>query len=141
MSTRSAIKSSLMAPCGMNCGICMGYLRDENRCPGCNSLGILRTSCSNCIIRNCEQLKKNNSRFCFDCEKYPCRRLRQLDNRYRTKYSMSMIENLNNIKRTGIRDFIRKEKVRWACPKCGGVICVHRSSCSKCGEKINIAFP
>jgi hypothetical protein len=22
----------LIAPCGMNCGICLGYLRDKNKC-------------------------------------------------------------------------------------------------------------
>jgi len=26
-----------------------------------------------------------NALFCCECEKYPCRRLKQLDNRYRTK--------------------------------------------------------
>ena len=135
------IKSSLIAPCGMNCGICMGHLREKNKCPGCNMLGIVRTSCTNCIIRNCERLKKSGSRFCFDCEKYPCRRLRKLDERYRTKYSMSMIDNLNNIKKFGIREFVRKEKARWACPKCGGVVCVHRSACSKCGNKVELVFP
>ena len=61
--------------------------------------------------------------------------------RYRTKYSMSMIDNLNNIKKFGIREFVRKEKARWACPKCGGVVCVHRSACSKCGNKVELVFP
>ncbi len=26
---------SLIAPCGMNCGICLAYLRTKNVCPGC----------------------------------------------------------------------------------------------------------
>jgi len=25
----------LIAPCGMNCSICVSYLRKERRCPGC----------------------------------------------------------------------------------------------------------
>ena len=29
------MKSELIAPCGMNCGICYGYLREKNKCPGC----------------------------------------------------------------------------------------------------------
>jgi hypothetical protein len=29
-----ALEPALVAPCGMNCGLCMGYLRDKNRCLG-----------------------------------------------------------------------------------------------------------
>ncbi len=25
----------LIAPCGMNCGTCLGYLREKNKCVGC----------------------------------------------------------------------------------------------------------
>lgn len=32
---RSFNKISLIAPCGMNCSICMAYLREKNKCPGC----------------------------------------------------------------------------------------------------------
>ena len=47
---------------------------------------------------------------------------------------MSMIENLENIEQQGIRKFVRNEKARWACPECGGIICVHRGFCSECGK-------
>jgi uncharacterized OB-fold protein len=46
-----------------------------------------------------------------------------------------MIENLEAIRMHGIRKFIKSEKERWTCSKCGGVICVHRGFCSKCGQK------
>jgi hypothetical protein len=74
-------------------------------------------------------------RYCFDCGKYPCDRLNQLDKRYRTNYGMSMIDNLNNIKQFGIRNFIRQERDRWTCPKCREIICVHEGSCIICGYK------
>ena len=36
MSTKTIIKSSLIAPCGMNCALCMARLiREKNQCPGC----------------------------------------------------------------------------------------------------------
>jgi hypothetical protein len=141
MNNGFVLKSSLIAPCGMNCGICAGYLRDKNKCPGCNETSVNKPRyCRKCIIKNCEQLKKNNLKYCFNCEKYPCKRLRQLDKRYRTKYSMSMIENLNNILEFGIREFIRNEKARWACSKCGGVVCVHNRTCIKCGNKREQVF-
>lgn len=58
-----------------------------------------------------------------------CDNLKHLDKRYRTKYAMSMIENLVNIKKHGIRYFIKNEKVRWSCPECNGSICVHDRKC------------
>ena len=48
---------------------------------------------------------------------------------------MSMIKNLKNIEKLGIRAFIKKEKIKWACSVCGGIICVHRGFCSKCGKE------
>lgn len=124
----------LIAPCGMNCGICMAYLREKNVCKGCwSKIGYKAKTCTNCIIKNCELLNKTESKFCYDCEKYPCLRLKQLDKRYRTKYKMSMIENLENIKKIGLLKFIQNENARWACKKCGSTICVHRKICFKCG--------
>lgn len=120
------------APCGMNCRICLAYLREKNKCSCCRGsdkgkpIGRL-----NCKIKHCENL---NSEFCFTCKEFPCKRLKNIDNRYRTKYSMSMIENLENIQKTGISNFIMNEKARWACPKCNGTICVHKGYCIKCGE-------
>ena len=29
------IPINLIAPCGMNCILCWGYIREKNRCPGC----------------------------------------------------------------------------------------------------------
>lgn len=130
------INNSLIAPCGMNCGICLGYLRDKNKCYGCRNDSLQKPEyCRRCIIINCELLSKTDSKFCYDCNKYPCRRLKQLDKRYRTKYHMSMIENLDFIKITGLDEFIEKEKNRWKCSSCGAVRCVHRDFCLVCKHK------
>ena len=134
MNTQSTIKSSLIAPCGMNCGICLAYLREKNKCNGCRGSDVDKpVTRVKCRIKTCYELKKNHSKFCFSCEDFPCTSLKSLDKRYRTKYGMSMIENLEDIKKIGIRKFTKNEKVRWACPKCGGVICVHRGHCHICG--------
>src|SRR5689334_14278289 len=134
----SSNKTTLIAPCGMNCGICMAYLRDKNKCSGCRetTLGkpVTRLECK---IKNCEFFQNTNSRYCFQCKKFPCNRLKHLDKRYRTKYSMSMIENLDNIREFGIRQFLRNEKERWACSECGGTICVHKAFCYSCGKSDN----
>ena len=131
------MKEELIAPCGMNCGICLGYLRQKNHCPGCRvNLANQSAYRGRCIIRNCEAIKTNRSGLCFECAAYPCRRLKQLDKRYRTKYAMSMIENLASIQEIGLAAFVEREKERWRCAKCGGTICVHRGYCYDCGERV-----
>ncbi len=128
--------TSLIAACGMNCGICMAYLRDKKKCPGCRGTDIDKPpSCLECKIKNCESIQNIKPGFCFQCEKFPCARLKHLDKRYRTRYGMSMIENLENIRELGIRKFVANEKLRWACPACGGTINVHRGYCCSCGKK------
>ena len=129
-------RTQLIAPCGMNCSVCMAHLREKRKCLGCHgedtSKSITRV---NCTIRNCQMIKQDQSKFCFKCVAYPCKRLKQLDRRYRTKYSMSMIENLEFIKEKGLDSFAEKENDRWRCKKCGGIICVHWGYCYQCGEE------
>jgi len=133
MVIRQEYDTKLIAPCGMNCGICMAYLRDKKVCPGCwQEQQTKSKSCINCIIKNCELLNKSEAKYCYDCIKYPCKRLKQLDKRYRTKYCMSMIENLEYIKESGLDKFIQKENNRWKCAQCGGTICVHKGYCIIC---------
>jgi len=48
---------------------------------------------------------------------------------------MSMLENLENIKKYGIRQFVKNENQRWACLKCDGTVSVHRGYCVNCGEQ------
>jgi hypothetical protein len=125
----------LIAPCGMNCGICLGYLREKNHCSGCrDDSKVYPQYCVSCIIKNCALLHETESGFCYECGKFPCRRLKQLDKRYRTRYRMSMLENLEFIRVKGVAAFIEKERIRWTCPGCGATICVHRSYCLNCRE-------
>ena len=125
-------KEMLIAPCGMNCGLCMAYLRTKNHCPGCRAAHNSRyKSIQHCIIRNCTKL---DSDFCMDCDGFPCARMKNLDKRYRTKYHMSMSANLNLIKDKGIQHFLSEESEKWTCPECGGTINVHRDVCSACGK-------
>ena len=135
-SKSESITSKLIAPCGMNCRLCRAYIREKNACPGCRGDDNLKPKTrALCRIKRCKMLKAADLRYCFDCGEYPCDRLDHLDIRYRTKYGMSMIDNLENIKQVGIRDFIKQEMSRWTCPKCGEIICVHEQNCIICGYK------
>jgi hypothetical protein len=123
----------LIAPCGMNCGICVAHLRTKNVCPGCRIKDPSKPKTrSDCSLSNCKVLSTTGSDFCYDCGEYPCKRLKHLDKRYRTKYRMSMIENLDSIKSLGLDKFLQNEQARWRCPECGGVICVHKGFCLNC---------
>ncbi len=133
----------LVAPCGMNCGVCVSYLAMQNNL---KQKGFAKSYCTGCLprgknctfmARNCNLVANGLVRFCYECRDFPCRRLRTLDERYQSKYHMSMIENLNYIKEHGIRKFLEKEAVKWQCPQCGGVICCHNGLCFNCSlEKL-----
>jgi hypothetical protein len=47
----------------------------------------------------------------FSCASFPCARLTHLDKRYRTKYGMRMLGNLESIRKFGVRYFIRAVSV------------------------------
>ena len=130
-------KKSQIAPCGMNCGTCIAYIREKNRCPGCRVLSENKAiSVQRCIITKCNYLEKTKSKFCYECEKYPCKRMKQLDKRYRTKYGTSFIDNLSMIKEKGIAYFLEFESKRRTCTNCGATLSVHRTYCLEC--KINL---
>ena len=81
------MRSELIAPCGMNCRLCMAFQRKKNKCIGCNSDDCTKPAyCLHCIIKNCVTIQNSSSGLCYECDKFPCRRLKQLDKRYRTKY-------------------------------------------------------
>jgi len=111
----------LIAPCGINCGICKAHLRKNSPCHGCNYVAQNRPKTrEHCRLRLCE---KRKGKFCCNCTEFPCDLLKRLDNRYRTRYGMSEIENLNFIRENGIKKFIEEEHKKWISNK--GILCVH----------------
>jgi hypothetical protein len=132
------VREELVAPCGMNCGLCANYLAMQYDlkkmgfhklyCAGCRPRG------ENCIYmrQKCDLLGNGLIGFCYECADFPCRRLKALDKRYRTFYHMSMIDNLAYIEEHGITGFIEKEAEKWQCPECGGVISCHNGICFRC---------
>jgi hypothetical protein len=130
----SEIKTIMIAPCGMNCALCIAYHREKNRCPGCLVEDTKKSKYrSTCIIKNCEYIDLNGrKKYCYICKEFPCQRMKQLDKRYSTKYGMSMIENQGYIKKHGIRKFVKNERGRWTCKHCGGLIVVHKEKCLYC---------
>lgn len=114
------MKSSFIAPCGMNCGLCLHYLRANNKCQGCSSGRKVNGGCIKCAIKLCKERKGG---YCFNCDKFPCDRLKRMDKRYQEKYQMSEIENLENIRKNGIEAFVASEEKKWV--NSDGTYCVH----------------
>ena len=114
------MKRELVASCGMNCGVCLHYLRKRNKCLGCFSGRKVNQRPIKCGIKLC---KDRHGEYCFNCDKFPCERLKRLDKRYRDKYGMSEIENLEYIRDKGLKKFLEKESKSWIFKK--GVFCVH----------------
>ena len=77
----------------------------------------------------------NERLLCSECSKFPCKRIKNLDKRYKTRYGESPIQNLQNIINIGEEAFIRVENEEWKCSQCGGLLCAHRDSCLNCGTR------
>ena len=99
MKLKPIIKSELIAPCGMNCAICMGHLRDKNKCPGCRKMSDGNSDyCKKCIIKHCDFLEEEKMKFCSDrCRRYPCARLKSLDKRNLSSAEAAIIEKIKII--------------------------------------------
>ncbi|AKM81285.1 MAG: hypothetical protein UT13_C0001G0324 [Candidatus Pacebacteria bacterium GW2011_GWF2_38_9] len=120
MDTKSTITPKLIAPCGMNCGLCFHHLKDKDKCPGCLSGRMVNKRCLNCAIKLCKERKGD---YCFDCDKFPCDRINHIDTRYKKRYGMSMLENLEIIKNKGMDYFLKQQKQKYVTSE--GTYCVH----------------
>lgn len=110
----------LIAPCGMNCGLCVNFLREKNKCTGCFSGRKVNGKIIKCGIKLC---KKRVGNYCFECDQFPCEKLKHIDQRYREKYGMSEIDNLITIKEKGIKALLDQEEKKWINSE--GTLCVH----------------
>ena len=131
--------SDLIAPCGMNCGICKAYLA--------YSRGVLYkkgevSHCSGCLVRNkncafikrgCEKIRKKQIRFCYECKDMPCKELAKIDDYYSARYGMSMVENLKLIRERSMDEFLKSQAEKYRCPSCSDIISVHDGKCYACG--------
>jgi hypothetical protein len=107
----NGMSKDLVAPCGMNCAICSGYLAFSHDLP--KKRGAIH-HCTGCRPRNkkCAFLKgqgcmisQGEARFCHECPKFPCQHLSRVDERYQKNYQYSLIDNLRMIARDGMVSF------------------------------------
>ena len=65
----------------------------------------------------------------------PCKELAKIDELYRARYGMSMVENQEMVQEEGMDVFLRSQAEKYRCPSCGDVISVHDGKCYACGYK------
>jgi hypothetical protein len=138
MTAAATLNPNLIAPCGMNCAICASYLALKN---DVKSKGVKISYCTGCRPRNkncsfikkqCTALSSGEVAFCFECSSFPCDTLKSLDSKYKTRYRMSMIDNLNFIKEHGMQSFLEAQEKTWKCPDCGELVSCHNCLCFNC---------
>jgi hypothetical protein len=132
------VEEKLIAPCGMNCNLCSGYIAWQHdvkskdiKMPYCKGCGPRDKQCA-FLKKRCELLLNKKVQYCFECSDFPCKNLSHIDKRYRTHYKMSMIKNLECIRDEGITQLLISEEKKWKCPNCGSVICCHNGICFNC---------
>ena len=140
MTQLNTIDENLIAPCGMNCAVCSKYLAYANRlkrsqCPGCRARN---TDCTylfgkwegmNHVVEGTAEAK-----FCFECDRYPCKEIKRMDKRYRKNYGMSTVENLDAIQQNGLAEFVEAQYSKHQCDRCDGLISVHNNKCFRCDK-------
>ena len=133
--TTKGFSEELIAPCGMNCRICIGFFgytmsgkKRKMQCIGCNPSG---KSCAH-LKKYCEKLKKKEIEYCYECIDFPCERLQKLDMKYRERFDMSTVANLEYIRDKGMKKFLQEQEESYKCHNCQGVICVHNCKCYSC---------
>lgn len=122
--------------CGINCGVCVGFLgynmngtKREEACGGCRTMEVM----CDFVKKQCKKLAdKNEIDYCFECSDFPCENMQKIDKYYSKKYDASLIENLTYVKTNGLEAFTKREKEKWKCPTCGGIICPHTKRCYTC---------
>lgn len=138
MENGALFSAEMIAPCGLDCSLCMMAQAREKPCPGCHGPDENKFFyCSQlCGIMKCRKRKEQNYTFCDECPDYPCEDVMEKENRYTGEYPLreSPLENLKLIREKGMEAFLQMEKARWSCAGCGGAVSVHTGVCSHCGE-------
>ncbi len=129
------IDKAMFAPCGMNCMVCYKHCYHQKPCAGClNSDSGKPEHCRKCRIKDC--IKEKELIYCFECLDYPCKLIKHLEKSYKQRYRESLMENSAFVQEQGLESFMKMQKEKYTCSKCGGIISIHDRECNECQEKI-----
>ncbi|HBG4934429.1 TPA: DUF3795 domain-containing protein [Clostridioides difficile] len=132
---KESIDTIMFAPCGMNCMVCYKYCYHKKPCAGClNGDTGKPEHCRKCKIKDC--VCQKGLFYCFECFNFPCKLIKNLEKSYNKRYQASLMENSKFVQQYGLEKFMQKQKERYTCSKCGGIISIHDRECSECQEKV-----
>ena len=128
------LENLMFAPCGMNCIVCYKHCYHKKPCAGClRSDGGKPEHCRKCKIKEC--VKSNGISYCYQCGAYPCKQIKSLEKSYKLRYKTSLIENSLFVEKYGLALFMQRQREKYTCSACGGVISIHDAVCSECQAK------
>lgn len=134
-------KAELIAPCGMNCGVCDKYLAYSHQIP--RKRGRI-CYCSGCRPNNkmCSFIKKrcptgniHRVKYCYECNAFPCELLTGASSKYRERYGYDFVDALRQIQAKGVDWFVREQDRIHRCPACGDAVCIHNKKCYTCNRE------
>ena len=134
MKMTGEIAETMLAPCGIDCGVCYVHLKNKKPCLGCWGQDDSKPQhCRQCKIKVCAM--EQGIDFCSSCSSFPCAIIKRLDKSYRQRYQVSLVDNALRQKRVGAKQHLSEEREKWMCVDCGGVISLHDRVCSECGKE------
>ncbi|MBE0432601.1 GNAT family N-acetyltransferase [candidate division WOR-3 bacterium] len=105
---------------------------EELVCHGCKTESIA-VFCIRCKMRQC--VLKKNVEFCFECKDFPCSML--LAFRYdHAPHHSTVLKNLKAIEQRGLKTWLKDQKARWSCPRCGTKFSWYNRTCKECGGEL-----
>lgn len=143
------MKTKYDSYCGLYCGACeilfmneLGNIEEKAKewkmsindvkCSGCkttqNSI-----YCIDCDIKLCAESR--NVEFCNECSSFPCSRILNFRNDKYPHHSV-VFKNLKTIKEKGLDYWLKEQKKRWKCAKCGSRFTWYDETCKNCGETL-----
>lgn len=124
---------NLIGMCGVFCRGCPAY---QVRCHGCRSTDSgprqKRRSKWQCKKRACIIEKALNH--CGECAKLSCALRHPLEKRYLENYRIDLAENCRQIKIMGAQPWIKAQRERYTCNKCGLFFSPYDQRCPKCTQ-------
>jgi len=125
--------------CGIYCGACKNLRASAKetdpakvKCLGCKS-GKTAAWCTECKIKACAENKGLTS--CGECKGFPCKKLTEFHNNGRD-YRVLAEKSCHSVKEKGHAQWLKDQKKRWTCPKCGAALKWSDDTCPKCGIDI-----
>ncbi len=89
-------------PCSIFCGTCPKYLKGEDGCFGAEK----HCKSKKCKIYTC-CFNKNNKRFCYECNDFPCNEFRKFSDRSFAEYGYDLIKEQKILKKIGLEKWLK----------------------------------